>query len=106
MQSVPRPILKIAREFLGLSQDDVEALLGVSRKTIQRIERGDDVIVHYVTSLQRFYEEQGIEFIPPAHDRGWGMFNANTKADSTRLNALENIPLSKRGRAKLDQSSG
>ncbi|NKJ76914.1 helix-turn-helix domain-containing protein [Rhizobium laguerreae] len=96
MQTVPRPILKIAREFLGLSQDDVEAVVGVSRKTIQRIERGDDVIVHYVASLQRFYEDQGIEFVPPADDRGWGVFNANTKADPAKLNTLENIPPSKR----------
>jgi len=92
--------LRIAREFLGLSQDDVEAVLGVSRKTIQRIERGDYVIVHYVSSLQRFYEDQGIEFVPPAGERGWGVFNANTKADPTRLNTLENIPPSKRRRAE------
>lgn len=99
MQPVPRSILRIAREFLGLSQDDVEALVGVSRKTIQRIERGDDVIMHYVASLQRFYQDQGIEFVPPADDRGWGIFNANTKADPAKLNALSNIPLSKRKRA-------
>lgn len=100
MQPVPRSILKIAREFLGLSQDDVEAVLGVSRKTIQRIEGGEDVIVHYVASIQRFYEDQGIEFVPPTGDRGWGVFNANTKADPAKLNALENIPPSKRRRAK------
>ncbi|RWY79160.1 helix-turn-helix domain-containing protein [Rhizobium leguminosarum] len=99
MQHVPRAMLKIAREFLGLSQDDVEAILGVSRKTIQRIERGDDVIVHYIASIQRFYEDQGIEFVPPTDDRGWGVFNANTKADPAKLNALENIPPSKRRRA-------
>ncbi|WP_430244895.1 helix-turn-helix transcriptional regulator [Neorhizobium sp. DAR64861/K0K2] len=100
MQHVPRPILKIAREFLGLSQDDVEAVVGVSRKTIQRIERGDDVIVHYVASLQRFYEDQGIEFVAPVDGRGWGLFNANTKADPGKLNALNNIPLSKRKRTE------
>lgn len=99
-QPVPRPILKIAREFLGLSQDDVEAVLGVSRKTIQRIEKGDDVIIHYVASLQRFYEDQGIEFVAPVDGRGWGIFNANTNADPARLNTLNNIPPSKRRRAE------
>lgn len=102
MQPVPRSILKIAREFLGLSQDEVEAVLGISRKTIQRIERGDDVIVHYVASLQRFYEDQGIEFVAPDDDRGWGLFNANTKSDPARLNSLKSIPPSKRKRAETD----
>ncbi|MBB2678484.1 UNVERIFIED_ORG: transcriptional regulator with XRE-family HTH domain [Rhizobium esperanzae] len=100
MQPVPRIILKIAREFLGLSQDDVEAVSGMSRKTIQRIERGDDVIIHYVTSLQRFYEDQGIEFVSPAHGRGWGLFNANTLVDSAKLNKLEHIPLAGRRKSK------
>jgi transcriptional regulator with XRE-family HTH domain len=106
MQSVPRSILKIAREFLGLSQDDVEALVGVSRKTIQRVERGDDVIVHYVASLQRFYEDQGIEFEPPAHGRGWGIFNGNTRDDPAKLNKLENIPPPRRRKAGVDRNGG
>lgn len=100
MRPVPRPILKIAREFLGLSQDDVETVLGISRKTIQRIERGDDVIVHYVASLQRFYEDQGIEFVAPVDGKGWGIFNANTKSDPGKLNSLNNIPPPKRRRAE------
>lgn len=96
MQPVPPTILKVAREFLGLSQDDVEAVSGISRKTIQRIERGDEVIVHYVTALQLFYEDQGIEFVPPANGNGWGVFNANTKDDPKSLNKLVTIPASKR----------
>ncbi len=96
MQPVPPTILKIAREFLGLSQDDVEAVLGISRKTIQRIERGDEVITHYVSTLQRFYEDQGIEFVSPNHSNGWGVFNANTKDDPKSLNKLGSIPPSKR----------
>lgn len=99
MQSVPGTILKVAREFLGLSQDDVEAFVCVSRKTIQRIERGDDVIVHYVASIKRFYEEQGIEFVPPTEGRGWGLFNSNTKSEPIRLNSLGSIPPSKRTKA-------
>ncbi len=96
MRPAPPKILKIAREFLGLSQDDVEAVFGVSRKTIQRLERGDKVVVHYANSLQGFYEAQGIEFVPPANGRGWGVFNANTKDDPSTLNALAVIPPSKR----------
>jgi hypothetical protein len=50
-------------------------MLEISRKTIQRIGRGDLVIVHYVASLQRFYETQGTEFDPPIDEKGWGLFN-------------------------------
>lgn len=96
MRPAPPKILKIAREFLGLSQDDVEALFGISRKTIQRLERGDKVVVHYANSLQSFYELQGIQFVPPADGRGWGVFNDNTKNDPNSLNALGVLPPSKR----------
>ncbi|KQU04989.1 helix-turn-helix transcriptional regulator [Rhizobium sp. Leaf453] len=99
MRPAPPKILKIAREFLGLSQDDVEALFGISRKTIQRLERGDNVVVHYANSLQGFYELQGIEFVPPAGGKGWGVFNANTKSDPNKLNELGVIPPSKRIKA-------
>jgi transcriptional regulator with XRE-family HTH domain len=99
MRPAPPKILKIAREFLGLSQDDVEAVFGISRKTVQRLERGDKVVVHYAISLQSFYEVQGIEFVPPADGRGWGVFNANTEGDPSKLNGLGALPPSKRIKA-------
>nr|WP_281052163.1 helix-turn-helix transcriptional regulator [Rhizobium leguminosarum] len=91
--------MKAAREFLGLSQDDVEAVFGMSRKTIQRMEKNMDVSEHYASALQRFYEEQGITFVPPADGRGWGMFNANTIDSVQSLNRLIDIPATKRKRA-------
>lgn len=57
MKPAPPTILKIARGFLGPSQDEVENLTGISRKTIQRIEKGDAVLVHYAASLQGFFED-------------------------------------------------
>ncbi|MGM4882685.1 MULTISPECIES: helix-turn-helix domain-containing protein [Rhizobium] len=90
--------MKAAREFLGLSQEDVEAVFGMSRKTIQRVEKGVDVSEHYVAALQRFYEDQGITFVSPADGNGWGMFNANTSDNMQSLNKLENIPVAKRKR--------
>lgn len=105
MKPVPPTILKIAREFLGLSQDDVENLVGISRKTIQRIEKGDNVIVHYAWSLQRFYEEQGIRFAPPGPQEGWGVFNVNTHDDPGKLNGIVNIPPSKRRRIEPSNES-
>jgi transcriptional regulator with XRE-family HTH domain len=47
MLMVPPEILKIAREFLDLSQGQVETHSGVSRATIQRIERGVRALPQY-----------------------------------------------------------
>ncbi|TAV34427.1 XRE family transcriptional regulator [Rhizobium ruizarguesonis] len=91
MHTVPPPLLRIAREFLGLSQDDVAGVLGISRKTIAKMERDKGVVVHYVSTVQRFYEDQGIKFVAPSGGEGWGVFNANTKDDFKTLNRLGNI---------------
>ncbi|PZM14124.1 transcriptional regulator [Rhizobium tubonense] len=91
MLVAPPTILQIAREFLGLSQDQVAALSGVSRKTIQRAEKGDQGITRQVARLQQFYESNGIEFVPPATGKGWGIFNHNTIEDPLRLNRLPEI---------------
>ncbi|MGO6854429.1 XRE family transcriptional regulator [Rhizobium ruizarguesonis] len=99
MEHAPPTLLRIAREFLGLSQDEVEAVFGMSRKTIQRVERGEAVVKHYVFSLQHFYEANGIEFVPPSGAKGWGVFNVNTKDDPTCLNTLGDIPPSRRKKA-------
>lgn len=96
---VPAIMMKAAREFLGLSQDDVEAVFGMSRKTIQRMEKRMEVSEHYVAALQRFYEEQGITFVPPTDEKGWGMFNANLNGAARSLNRLENVPVLKRKKA-------
>lgn len=88
MEMVPPEILKIAREFLGLSQANVEAHAGVSRATIQRIERGVRDLRHYALLVQHFYEQNGIDFVPPSGGRGWGVFNNNTVDTPIRLNRL------------------
>ncbi|MGO4441057.1 antitoxin Xre-like helix-turn-helix domain-containing protein [Rhizobium sp. RAF56] len=43
MLRFPSTVLKAAGELLGLNHDQAEALAGVSRKTIQRAEAGDQV---------------------------------------------------------------
>ena len=91
MLVAPPTILQIAREFLGLSQDQVAALSGVSRKTIQRAEKGDQLISRQVARLQQFYEASGIEFVPPASGKGWGIFNHNTAENPFRLNRLPEL---------------
>lgn len=91
MLIVPPEILKIAREFLGLSQEQVEAHSGVSRATIQRIERSVRDLPQYALLVQHFYEECGIEFVAPADQRGWGVFNRNMQGQSPRLNQIQNL---------------
>lgn len=98
-------MMKAAREFLGLSQEDVEAVSGLSRTSVQRIERGTDVDPHYVAALYRFYLEQGITFVPPAGDDGWGMLNANVKGDRPSLNRLERIPAPKRKKVEASAAA-
>ncbi|WP_245495407.1 helix-turn-helix domain-containing protein [Rhizobium leguminosarum] len=82
---VPPEILKVAREFLGLSQEQVERHAGVSRATIHRVERGVRDLPQYALLVQHFYEESGIEFVPPVDDRGWGVFNHNTAGKKPKL---------------------
>lgn len=88
MLMVPPEILKVAREFLGLTQEQVEKHAGVSRATVQRVERGVRDLPQYALLVQHFYEKSGIEFVAPSGDRGWGVFNHNTSGKKLRLNKL------------------
>ncbi|MDM9644882.1 helix-turn-helix transcriptional regulator [Rhizobium sp. S163] len=88
MLIAPPEILKVAREFLGFSQEEVEKHAGISRATIQRVERGVRDLPQYVVLLQHFYEKSGIEFVAPAGKRGWGLFNHNTAGKILRLNKV------------------
>ncbi|KKZ86605.1 helix-turn-helix transcriptional regulator [Rhizobium phaseoli] len=88
MLMVPPEILKVAREFLGLSQEQVEKLAGISRATIHRVERGVRDLPQYALLVQHFYEQSGIEFVAPAGDRGWGIFNHNTAGKKRALNRM------------------
>ncbi|WP_082928802.1 helix-turn-helix transcriptional regulator [Rhizobium bangladeshense] len=86
MLMVPPEILKVAREFLGLSQEQVEKHAGISRATVYRVERGLRELPQYALLVQHFYEESGIEFVAPSAGRGWGVFNHNTSGKNLRLN--------------------
>lgn len=88
MLMVPPEILKVAREFLGLSQEQVEKHAGISRATIHRVERGVRDLPQYALLVQHFYEQNGIEFVAPAGDRGWGVFNHNTAGRKQKLDRM------------------
>ncbi|NEI31322.1 helix-turn-helix transcriptional regulator [Rhizobium ruizarguesonis] len=89
MLMVPPEILKVAREFLGLSQEQVEKHAGISRATIHRVERGVRDLPQYALLVQHFYEQSGIEFVAPAGGRGWGVFNHNTAGKKRELNRFD-----------------
>ena len=91
MLVAPPSLLKFAREFLGLRQEQVVALSGVSRRTIQRVEEGDVKVFHFALKLQHFYEKSGIEFLAPTSERGWGIINNNTREDPQQLNQFDDL---------------
>ncbi|MDX0563779.1 helix-turn-helix domain-containing protein [Sinorhizobium medicae] len=88
MLMVPPEILRVAREFLGLTQEQVEKHAGISRATVQRVERSVRDLPQYALLVQHFYEKSGIEFVAPSGGRGWGVFNHNTSGRRLRLNKL------------------
>lgn len=108
MLKVPPEILKVAREFLGLSQEQVEQHSGISRATIQRIERSVRELPQYALLVQHFYEECGIEFVAPAEQKGWGVFNSNMRGRNPQLNRLKASSVAgserKGSSANLDQA--
>ncbi|MGO7297122.1 helix-turn-helix domain-containing protein [Rhizobium ruizarguesonis] len=77
MKVPPAIVFTLAREFLGLTQQDVEVHSRISRSSIQRIEQGRHRLLDTVIRLQEFYEERGIVFLQPADGRGWGVVNNN-----------------------------
>jgi len=94
---LPPPIMmKLAREFLGLSQEMVEAHSGISRSSIQRVERGAAGVLKSTVELQRFYVRNGIVFLPPGKGQGWGIINNNAVEDDSPLNHLRSVELQKR----------
>ncbi|MBY3613515.1 helix-turn-helix transcriptional regulator [Rhizobium bangladeshense] len=100
---LPPPIMmKLAREFLGLSQEMVEAHSGVSRSSIQRVERGMAVMLNSVAELTKFYTRNGIVFLPPENGRGWGVVNNNFVQEDSPLNHLPSVELRKRSTPKVE----
>lgn len=57
--------IRAARALLDLSQEDVASALRVATNTFSRMESGKSGIsVDHMRSIQRFYEQRGVEFIP------------------------------------------
>lgn len=67
-------LLRAARVLLGLSQEELAELSGVSRQIIARMERGEgNVLAESIRQIRSTLEDQGIVFIPSDKSRGPGV---------------------------------
>lgn len=61
----------MARAALHWSLDEVAAAVGVSRRTILRLENDQrDILAAKVTAIRRGYEELGLRFLDGGSDAG------------------------------------
>ncbi|MGO8598996.1 helix-turn-helix domain-containing protein [Rhizobium ruizarguesonis] len=93
MKVPPAIVFTLAREFLGLTQEDVEGHSKISRSSIQRIERGKYRLLDTVIRLQEFYEGRGIVFLPPVDGRGWGLVNNNLVTLEVKLDRDQSVDI-------------
>ncbi|MFW2228468.1 helix-turn-helix transcriptional regulator [Rhizobium sp. CRRU65] len=76
MDSLPEIMiaLRAARSLLGLSQEELADVAGVSRQIVVRIEKADgSVLVDAVTKVRVALETQGIIFLDGSRDHGPGV---------------------------------
>lgn len=67
-------LLRAGRVLLGLSQEDLASIAGVSRQIIVRMERGDDnVLTDTIKRVRAALEAEGLVFIPSDKGRGPGV---------------------------------
>jgi len=74
--------IRAARALLGWTQDDLSKASGVGTATIQRMEKSNQVISGYVSTLVRLqeaFEKAGILFIDDDEGGGYGLRVAKRK---------------------------
>lgn len=66
--------LRAGRALLGLSQEELAGLAGVSRQILVRIEKGEsNVLVEAIEKVRAALEEAGVVFIEASAERGPGV---------------------------------
>lgn len=71
----PPNVLRAARELVGITQRDVVEAAGISRRSLQRLETGEQEWIKASVLLQTYYESRGIVFVRPADGNGWGLID-------------------------------
>jgi len=78
-------MLRVARELLGESQDDVAIATSTSKRGIQRAEAEPPALALH-DRLVEYFEKRGLQFSPPEDGHGWSL------TDATSLGAQEEPP--------------
>lgn len=74
--------LRAGRALVGLSQEELASIAGVSRQIVVRLERGDDnVLAESIIRVRTALESRGVVFIPSEKGRGPGV--AETRPPAT-----------------------
>lgn len=69
--------LRAGRALLGLSQEELATIAGVSRQIVVRLEGGNDnVLAESIIRVRAALESQGVVFIPSEKGRGPGVAEA------------------------------
>lgn len=66
-------ILKAVRVAFGYSQADVAAMINVSRRSVIRMENGEDNGQSTFKAVQAEFERQGVRFVKADEEGGWGV---------------------------------
>lgn len=66
-------ILRAVRVAFGYSQADVAAMINVSRRSVIRMENGEDNGLSTFKAVQAEFERQGVRFFGADGDEGWGV---------------------------------
>ncbi len=67
-------VLRAGRALLGLSQDELASLAGVSRQVVARIERGENnILVDAIEKVRAALEAHGAIFTDGTAERGPGV---------------------------------
>ncbi len=82
MRYPPAELLAAARTLLGKTQEQVSAGSGVSRGTVNNVEHSE-ARLDSVEPIVSYYEREGLEFLKPEGDAGWGL-RANFLRDGFR----------------------
>lgn len=73
MDSLPEIMqaLRAGRALVGLSQEELAEISGVSRQIIVRLEKGDgNVLVEAITKVRAALEQRGVAFLEATRDYG------------------------------------